>query len=120
MKSETIELAIEDKNGNQLGYFRDSYNWSCILWQFGGSWWQIVSQNKTDKQRLEALKGIIHFEASKGKAISTMQEDKIQYWEYVMKEEWAKAYKDSLKELNEWIVLAEKTIKQKGKIIWSY
>jgi len=32
------------------GYFKDSYNASCLLWLFGLSWWKDISGVLTDKK----------------------------------------------------------------------
>ncbi|MBA2846619.1 hypothetical protein HNP88_000803 [Methanococcus maripaludis] len=57
------DLYIEDKIGNNLGYFRDAYNDSNVFWKFEGSYWEMI-----DLAREE-----IYSEVDCEKAISYME-----------------------------------------------
>ncbi|MBB6496017.1 hypothetical protein [Methanococcus maripaludis] len=58
------DLYIEDKIGNNLGYFRDSYNDSNVFWKFEGSYWEMI----------EIATEEIYSEVNCEKAISYMEE----------------------------------------------
>ncbi|MBA2861786.1 hypothetical protein [Methanococcus maripaludis] len=58
------DLYIEDKIGNNLGYFRDSYNDSNVFWKFEGSYWEMI----------EIATEEMYSEVNCEKAISYMEE----------------------------------------------
>lgn len=107
------DLYVMDKDGNEIAYFRDSYNSSNnLLWRFGGNYWG-MSELKTDKQKLEYLKKCINKGFKKDEKFNKFK------FEGISKEEEKEIVLKELKELQRWIRIAESTINNGGNIIWS-
>jgi len=95
--------------GKEIAYFRDSYNNSNLLWQLGGSYWDMLDKYKSDENKLKYLKECLK-----------RAELKKSEWKDMFKEEWNIEFLEKLKKFEDWIRIADNHIGRKGvKIIWS-
>ncbi len=93
----------------EMAYFRDSYNASNLLWQLGGSYWEMLKSCKSHKAKIEYLKECL-------KRLPLKQQE----WAEMLKPEWAEHFNRKTIEFENWIREADRSYKKRGvKIIWS-
>ncbi len=101
------DLEIQ-QDGKQIAYFRDSYNSSNILWQFGGRYWDMLKL-KSQKAKIEYLKDCL-------KKLPYKKNE----WEDMLNDKWKAYFMEKADKFEEWIRTADRMRTQKGvKIIWS-
>jgi len=113
----------EGMSSVERGYFRDAYNRTNLLWQFGMSYWEILDRYKFNKKRemkvssIKKLKKEVELACSKkdwnelGERFDFENEVGIE-----PKEKWIEYFKQSYKEFMSFLDLA---IKNKYTIRWS-
>ncbi len=102
------DLYIYDEKGNEVAYFRDSYNMWNVLWRLNGSYWEMANNLETDKEKIEYLK-------SKLEMLNYKKEE----WKELFKEKHYVYFCREADKLKEWVELAEKCLNKKGyKIGW--
>lgn len=108
------DLYIEKLPDKAEGYFRDSYNRSNLLWQFGMSYWTDVSKRYTKNGRMTVTRAKMLLEELKEKEpvfLQNMQdllEKKNEIWDYETdlktKKETYKPAELSDDERKEWVI----------------
>ena len=110
------DLYIEDEQGNEIKYFRDSYNDSNVFWKFEGSYWEMdVIARGESEEGYDYEKAVSYIE-EKLKNEEIFEKNISEY----SKEEQEYFTKEA-KQLKEFIKTARAVLdgKMNGKIIFS-